>query len=48
MFQLAVLLEYVAPEDFREVDQLMLRIDKMLTGLIRSLSKNKLPQVVRA
>jgi four helix bundle protein len=38
--ELALLLEYVDPEKFQILDNLMVRIDKMLTGLIRSLTKN--------
>ncbi len=38
--ELSFLLEYVNPKKFQELDNLMIRIDKMLTGLIRSLTKN--------
>ena len=38
--ELALLLDYVPPDKFHDFDNLMLRIDKMLTGLIRSLSRN--------
>lgn len=39
--ELSLLLEYVNAEEYCKVDSLMLRIDKMLTGLIRSLAANK-------
>jgi len=37
--ELAILLGYVSTEDLRELWDQLLRIDKMLTGLIRSLEK---------
>ena len=36
---LAILLDYCGEEEARETDGLLLRIDKMLTGLIRSLDR---------
>lgn len=36
---LAILLNYFSKDDVRETDGLLMRIDKMLTGLIRSLDK---------
>ena len=38
--ELASLLKYLGAEKLQELDNLMIRVDKMLTGLIRSLSKN--------
>jgi four helix bundle protein len=37
--ELAILLGYLSTEDLREVWDQLLRIDKMLSGLIRSLTK---------
>jgi len=37
--ELSVLLGYVRAEDVREIDVHLLRIDRMLSGLIRSLTK---------
>ena len=39
--EIAFLLEYIDSEKLQKVDNLMVRIDKMLTGLIRSLTTNK-------
>lgn len=39
--ELAFLLKYLDLEKFQEIDKLMVRIDKMLTGLIRSLNTSK-------
>jgi four helix bundle protein len=37
--ELAILLNYFSKDDVRETDGLLMRIDKMLTGLIRSIDK---------
>jgi four helix bundle protein len=39
--ELSVMLGYVSKENLDEISSLLLRIDKMLTGLIRSLSEKK-------
>jgi len=35
--EIAVNLGYLVPEDIKEISELLLRVDKMLTSLIRSL-----------
>lgn len=37
--ELAVLLSYLNQENLKEITEEMLKVDKMLTGLIRSLTK---------
>jgi four helix bundle protein len=38
--ELAILLGYLSEGEVKEVDGQLVRVDKMLTGLIRSLQKN--------
>jgi four helix bundle protein len=37
---LTILLGYISEDDVREIESQLLRVDKMLTGLIRSLEKD--------
>ncbi len=38
--ELSKLLGYISEEDFKELENQLMKIDKMLTGLIRSVGKN--------